>query len=72
MKNCMASTTTIHHQSDELQEDEMCGACAVYGGEEKCIQSFGGDTCIKGAAWKSCAQDNIKMDFKAVGQEGMP
>lgn len=42
-KRCMVVTITIHHQNDEVQEDDFGGACAVYGGEEKCIQSFGGN-----------------------------
>jgi hypothetical protein len=25
-----------------MKDDEMVGACVVYEGEEKCIQSFGG------------------------------
>jgi len=25
------------------REDEMAGACGTYGGEERCIQGFGGE-----------------------------
>ena len=39
---CIVSTITIHLYIDEVQEDEMGGACVVYGGEEMCIQGFGG------------------------------
>ena len=42
-QTCIFSAITLHHYSDEVQEDEMGGACAVYGGEEMCIQGFGGD-----------------------------
>jgi hypothetical protein len=30
--------------SDEIKEDEMHGACAMHGGEEKCKQGFVGRT----------------------------
>jgi len=28
----------------EKSENEMGGACSTYGGEESCIQGFGGET----------------------------
>ena len=30
-----------------FEKNEMDGACRVYGGEEKRIQRFGGETCGK-------------------------
>jgi len=29
---------------DQIEKNEMGGACSVYGGEERCIQGFGGET----------------------------
>ena len=31
-------------ESDKIEKNEMSGACSDYGGEERCIQSFGGET----------------------------
>jgi hypothetical protein len=33
----------------------MRGACSAYGGEERCIQSFDGETWGKDATWKTQA-----------------
>ena len=29
---------------DQIEKNEMAGACSVYGGEERLIQGFGGET----------------------------
>ena len=29
---------------DKIKKNEMGGACRAYGGEESCIQGFGGET----------------------------
>jgi len=29
---------------DKIEKNEMCGACSMYGGEERRIQCFGGET----------------------------
>ena len=29
---------------DKIEKNEMGGACGAYGGEEGCIQGFGGET----------------------------
>jgi len=29
---------------DQIKENEMGGTCSTYGGDEKCIQIFGGET----------------------------
>ena len=29
---------------DKIEKNEMGGACSTYGGEERCIQGFGGET----------------------------
>jgi hypothetical protein len=37
---------TLHHifSGDKIEKNEMGGACSTYGGEESCIQGFGGET----------------------------
>jgi hypothetical protein len=35
---------TREYSADEINEDEVCGACGMYGGEKKCIQSLGWET----------------------------
>jgi hypothetical protein len=37
----------IHHQNysgDQIKKNEVGRACSTYGGEERCIQDFGGET----------------------------
>jgi hypothetical protein len=29
---------------DQIKKNEVGGACSTYGGEESCIQDFGGET----------------------------
>jgi hypothetical protein len=29
---------------DKIEKNEMGGACSAYGGEERCVQGFGGET----------------------------
>ena len=45
------------------------GACSSYGGEERRIQGFGGETGGKETIGKPRGswQDNIKMDLQEVG-----
>jgi len=35
---------TQYTSGDKIEKDEMDGACSVYGGEERRIQGFGGET----------------------------
>jgi hypothetical protein len=65
-----------HHDwytsGDQSKKDEMGRACGTQGGEEKCIQSFDGETLSKQTTWKTCTwEDNTKMDLKSIGWEGM-
>jgi hypothetical protein len=59
--------------SDNMEKSEMGGACSAYGGEERRIQGFDGETEGKrppgrpGRRWK----DNIWMDLQEVGCGGM-
>ena len=45
------------------------GACSAYGGEERSIQGFGGETAGKETIGRRRRrwQDNIKMDLQEVG-----
>ena len=49
------------------------GACSAYGGEERRIQGFGGETARKETIERRRRrwQDNIKMDLQEVGCGGM-
>jgi hypothetical protein len=29
---------------DKIEKNEIGGACSTYGGEERCVQGFGGET----------------------------
>jgi hypothetical protein len=29
---------------DKIEKNEMCGACSMYWGDERCLQGFGGET----------------------------
>ena len=51
----------------------MGGACSAYGGEERRIQGFGGETLRKETTWENHRrwEDNIKMDIQEVVCEGM-
>jgi hypothetical protein len=33
-----------YYSGNQIQKNEMGGACSTYGGEERCIQCFGGET----------------------------
>jgi hypothetical protein len=44
---------TKYHSGDEVKKTEMGRTCGTYGGEEKCIQGFSGETWGKETAWKT-------------------
>jgi len=49
-------------------KNEMGGACSAHGGEERCIQCFGGETWGKPRrGWEVI----IKIDLQEVGWAGM-
>ena len=58
---------------DKIEKNELGGACSAYGGEERCIQGFGGETWGKETTWKPRRrrEDNIKMDLQEVECEGV-
>ena len=40
----MISRLSRYCPGDHIKKNEMGGACSTYGGEEMCIQGFGGET----------------------------
>jgi hypothetical protein len=36
-----------HSEGDQMKEDEMGQACGTHGGEQRCVQDFGGKTEAK-------------------------
>jgi len=47
----------------------MDGACSAYGGEERRIQGFGGETCEKETTWEIQAHGKIILSwiFRVLG-----
>jgi hypothetical protein len=45
-KNCVRIFVllTQYFSGDKIEKNEMGGACSTYGGEERHIQGFGGET----------------------------
>jgi len=37
---------------DQIEKNEVGGACSTYGAEQRCIQGFGGETRGKVTTWK--------------------
>jgi hypothetical protein len=33
-----------YYSGNQIEKNEMGGACSTYGGKERCIQDFGGET----------------------------
>jgi len=46
---------TQYCSGDKIEKDEMGGACSTYGGEERRIQGFGGETLKKETNWETQA-----------------
>jgi len=45
MRNLTICTLHLEYCSgDKIEKNEMAGACSAYGGEERRIQGFGGET----------------------------
>ena len=38
---------------DQIEKNEVDGACSTYGGGQKCIQDFGGEAGGKETTWKT-------------------
>jgi hypothetical protein len=44
---------TADHWGDQVKKTEMGRTCGTYGGEERCIQGFGGAASGKESIWKT-------------------
>jgi hypothetical protein len=55
--------------SDQI-EDVMVRACSTYGGKQRCIQGFGGETLGKETAWKNPSLDR-RIILRWIFRSGM-
>jgi hypothetical protein len=55
MRSLMICTPHPVFSGDKIEKNEMGGAYSMYGGEEKCMQDFGGETSGKETAWETPA-----------------
>jgi len=55
MGSLMICTPYPNCSGDQIEKNEMGGACSAYGGEERCVQDFGGETRGKENTWKTQA-----------------
>ena len=64
---------TQYISGDQIEKNEMGKACSTYGGEERRIQGFGGETWGKEPLGRPRPrwEDNIKMDLQEVECGGM-
>jgi hypothetical protein len=46
---------TQYCSGDKIERNEMGRECRVYGGEERRIQGFGGETSVKETTWETQA-----------------
>jgi len=46
---------TQYCSGDKMEKNEMGGECSAYGGEERLIQDFGGETRRKGSTLETQA-----------------
>jgi hypothetical protein len=59
----MHSVTSVLQYLDQIEKNEVGGARSTYGGEERVIQSFGGETWGKETTWKVQVY-NVKWIFR--------
>jgi hypothetical protein len=54
---------------DQLEKNEIGGACSTFGVEKRCIQGFGMETLERRSFGRPRRrwEDNIKMDLRDVG-----
>jgi hypothetical protein len=38
---------------DQFEKNEMGGVCSTYGGEERCVEDFGGEIWGEESTWKT-------------------
>jgi hypothetical protein len=46
----------ILDSGNQIEKNEMGGACSTYGGTDRCIPDFGGETWGKATTWETQAQ----------------
>jgi hypothetical protein len=44
MRTWMVCTPTQYRAGDKIEKNGLGGACSTYGGRERCVQGFGGET----------------------------
>ena len=66
MRSFMIYIIYQHYSGKQIKKNEMGVSCSTYGVEERCIQSFGGETWGKDQLGRPRhrREDNIKMVFK--------
>jgi len=71
MRCLMTCTAHPVSFSDQIDKDEGGRACSTYGGEQRCIRDFGGETWGKETTWKiRVFIGGYKMDLQEVGCGG--
>jgi hypothetical protein len=43
-RNLMTCNHHKNYSGNQIEKNEMGGACSTYGGKERCIEDFGGET----------------------------
>ena len=67
----MICTLSKYDSSDKIQTNDMGGACCTHLGEERCIQSFGGEIGGKETNWKTQEEEwKTILKFNFQEQDG--
>jgi len=69
MRSLKICNPTKYYLGDQIEKNEMGGACSAYGGKERHIQGLVGKADGKSPLGKpTCKwEDNIKMDVQEMG-----
>ena len=51
----MICTSPKYNSSDQIEKNEIGGACSTCGGEDRCIQDIFGEIFWKDTTWKTQA-----------------
>jgi hypothetical protein len=49
----MTCIISKYYSGNQIEKNEMDGACSTYGGKERCIQDFGEETGGKATTWET-------------------
>ena len=49
----------LEYSGDQIEKNEIGGACSTYGGEERFLQGFGGKISRKQTTWKNVALGEV-------------